>query len=243
MRLSKASSYKITLLVIVLFFTFGVWSLKRNERAPDQDIAKKFLKEEVGETDELSAVMADVKTSLNGEGVSNQSAPFVLHNFKRRSVEGSDLKWEIEATSGTYAADTGDAWLKEANLLLSQADGNLVRVLSQSAKLKFAGNDILKGVFADGLILTQIDKKECSKESSCSNQGRRIEGEKCCKESEETTLKTTSGVYDKERDLFQTADPVTIVRENATISGVGMKAFLEKREFHILSNVTTEIKG
>ncbi len=152
MHLTKKQSIKLTIVILVLFFTLSIISIKLNEEKVE--VVEDILKNEIG---------------LDGVSIKS-NAQIVLDNFKRSSMKDGEKQWEVIAKRGIINPISKKANLEDTELSLFAKKRN-VKLTAKKAYISFEGNELkiaklkdgVKVNFNDELFLTTDDatyKKE-----------------------------------------------------------------------------------
>lgn len=134
MRLSKKQSIQLTILILVIFFTLSIISIKLNE--------------------EKSHSSVDVSASqnpLNGLSISDD-AQIILNNFERSSMKNGKKEWEVIAKKGKIDPITKKASLDDTELSLFSKD-KLVTLKAKNAKIDFEGNELSHAKLKNDIVL------------------------------------------------------------------------------------------
>ena len=123
MRLSKKQSIKLTIAILVIFFTLSIISIKLNEEKGRQ----------TQDINEASGEFNDFTISKNAE--------IILNNFERSSMKNGEKEWEVISKKGTINPITKKATLEDTELSLFSKD-KIVKLKADHAKMEFVGNEL-----------------------------------------------------------------------------------------------------
>lgn len=134
MRLSKKQSIQLTILILVVFFTLSIISIKLNE-----------------EKSESPQSINNITSNLDGLSIS-KDAQIVLHNFQRSSMKNGKKEWEVIAENGKIDPISKKASLKNTELSLFSKD-KLITLKSDKAKINFIDNELSDAKLRDNIKL------------------------------------------------------------------------------------------
>ena len=123
MHLSKKQSIKLTIAILVIFFTLSIISIKLNEEKGRQ----------TQDINEASGEFNDFTISKNAE--------IILNNFERSSMKNGKKEWEVISKKGTINPITKKAILEDTELSLFSKD-KIVKLKANHAKMEFVGNEL-----------------------------------------------------------------------------------------------------
>ena len=123
MHLSKKQSIKLTIAILVIFFTLSIISIKLNEEKGRQ----------TQDINEASGEFNDFTISKNAE--------IILNNFERSSMKNEKKEWEVISKKGTINPITKKAILEDTELSLFSKD-KIVKLKANHAKMEFVGNEL-----------------------------------------------------------------------------------------------------
>ena len=123
MHLSKKQSIKLTIAILVIFFTLSIISIKLNEEKGRQ----------TQDINEASGEFNDFTISKNAE--------IILNNFERSSMKNGKKEWEVISKKGTINPITKKATLEDTELSLFSKD-KIVKLKANHAKMEFVGNEL-----------------------------------------------------------------------------------------------------
>lgn len=123
MRLSKKQSIQLTILILAIFFTLSIISIKLNE-----------------EKGHNAADINASDNSLNSLSIS-KDAQIILNNFERSSMKNGKKEWEVIAKKGKIDPITKKASLDDTKLSLFSKD-KLVTLKAKKANIDFEGNEL-----------------------------------------------------------------------------------------------------
>ncbi len=134
MHLSKKQSIKLTILILIIFFTLSIVSIKMNE---ESNINSNNNKNDKSLMDSISIT---------------KDAQIVLNNFKRSSMKDGKKQWEIIAEKGRLDPITKKTFLTNTKLSLFTND-RLIKLEASKALLTFSGNDLLSAKLSKNIKL------------------------------------------------------------------------------------------
>ena len=123
MHLSKKQSIKLTIAILVIFFTLSIISIKLNEEKGRQ----------TQDINEASGEFNDFTISKNAE--------IILNNFERSSMKNGKKEWEVISKKGTINPITKKATLEDTELSLFSKD-KIVKLKANHATMEFVGNEL-----------------------------------------------------------------------------------------------------
>lgn len=123
MHLSKKQSIKLTIAILVIFFTLSIISIKLNEEKGRQ----------TQDINEASGEFNDFTISKNAE--------IILNNFERSSMKNGKKEWEVISKKGTINPITKKATLEDTELSLFSKD-KIVKLKANHAKMEFVRNEL-----------------------------------------------------------------------------------------------------
>ena len=123
MHLSKKQSIKLTIAILVIFFTLSIISIKLNEEKGKQ----------TQDINEASGEFNNFTISKNAE--------IILNNFERSSMKNGKKEWEVISKKGTINPITKKAILEDTELSLFSKD-KIVKLKANHAKMEFVGNEL-----------------------------------------------------------------------------------------------------
>ncbi len=134
MRLSKKQSIKLTILILILFFSLSIVSIKINEEEPTKQNSSK---EDQSQTGSFSVT---------------KDAQIILNNFKRSSMKDGKKQWEVIAEKGRIDPITKKSFLTNIKLSIF-LDDRLIKLDAAKATLIFDENELLSAKLSKNIKL------------------------------------------------------------------------------------------
>jgi LPS export ABC transporter protein LptC len=139
MHLTRKQSIKLTIIILVLFFTLSIISIKLNEEKVE--VVENILKNEIG---------------LDGVSIKS-NAQIVLDDFTRSSMKNGEKEWEVIAKKGLIDPMSKKAKLEDTELSLFAKKRN-VKLIAKKAFISFEGNELKLAKLKDGVKVNFNDE-------------------------------------------------------------------------------------
>jgi lipopolysaccharide export system protein LptC len=135
------------------------------------------------------------------------------HNFHWTQMKAGERQWVLTALDATYAADKTSLVLNQPRLSMISSEGKNVVVQAPHAVLTLDGGEVKRAKLTGGTRMLYGD----------------------------FVLTTDSVVFMPDQDQVQASGLVTIEGNGLKVTGIGLAGHPKKREFRLLSQVSTTI--